>query len=177
MEEGKTAGRTTLRQRFGGLATAHACYSLLGAFLFPALFVMQMGEADLSRFSIALQGILSMAIYFFLGVLAAGWGEWSVPTTREKVWMIVLPCAVLMVWEALILAILCLPMGASVFSWILALVLFGMVSPSCWFYICCGFLCESVFTSALLAAVLPPLLFGLGSFWQAKRQAAKKEEP
>lgn len=103
MEERETAGRTTLKQRFGGFATAHICYSLLGDFLFPALFLMQMGEVDLSHFSIALQGILSMAVYFFLGVLAAGWGEWSVPTTREKVWAVVQPCFISVSWAALAL--------------------------------------------------------------------------
>lgn len=178
MEERETAGRTTLKQRFGGFATAHICYSLLGVSLFSALFLMQMGEADLSRFSIALQGILSMAVYFFLGVLAAGWGEWSVPTTREKVWAVVQPCFISVSWAALaLLAMRHVSVDEDAFLLILPsvfLVSILLAAPSSFFFLIWAGLGLNPIVSALLAAVLPPLLFGLGSFWQAKRQKAEK---
>ena len=178
-ENAAPAERTTLWERFGGFAMAHICYSLVGMVIYPILFGMLISSsADLvvKGALIVLFGSLSMAVYFLMGMLTAKWRDWSVPTAKEKVWAVVQPCFISVSWAIFILALVYVLDGVdTTLAVVVGLISWVMASPSSWFYICCGFVCGSITLSALWAAVLPPLLFGLGSFWQSKRQERKRQ--
>ncbi len=179
--EGETAppaARTTLGRRFFGFAMAHACYDLLGVtVLWLTLFTVLGAVDDMTVLTVlaALFGFVSMAVYFPLGMLAAWWGDWSVPTAREKVWAVVQPCLISVSWAALVLW----SASSSELRLLLSTTMpisMMLAAPSSFFFLCCAFVCRRFGLSALLAAVLPPLLFGLGSFWQAKRRSGRKAE-
>lgn len=177
-EAAAAAARTTLGRRFCGFAMAHICYDLLGvAVLWLVLFTVLGNVDDMTVFTIlaALFGSVSMVIYFPLGLLAAWWGDWSVPTAREKVWAVLQPCLISVSWAALTLW--SLPhSGTNLLFTLMLPVSMTLAAPSSFFFACCLFVCRSWNLSALLAAVLPPLLFALGSFWQAERRGDREEE-
>lgn len=154
---------TTLKERFKGFALYHLAYS---AILFVCLFASSPFMYDIGFKGLALFSLLSITLYFPLGMWKAKRGCWTVPTRRELCLAILQPCGVSILWALL------LPLSLGIVQfYFLASFLFA--APSSCFVLCSfrwisghsGFL-----LAVLFAAVLPPLLFALGSFFQAKRQ-------
>ncbi len=177
-EAAPPAARTTLGKRFGGFAMAHVCYTLLGAAVLWLILVTALGAVEDVKVLVILAVLFSfasMAVYFPLGMLMAWWGDWGVPTTKEKIWAVVQPCLISVSWAALVLW----SASSSGLRLLLSATIpisAALAAPSSFFFVCFGLVCRRFGLSALLAAVLPPLLFGLGSFWQAKRRSDREEK-
>lgn len=171
---------TPLKTRFAGFAVCYILYSFVFFFLFLIALVasapyavayapnMEHPGIPLPTVPLLIFGLVSMLPYFPLGMLAAKLGRWSVPSTREVLLFIVWPSALFAVWLML------LRHGASsLLSFTPAFLAappfyFAVFSAVVFAILGVGWLTPVL--SPLLAAVLPPLLFALGSFWQAKRQ-------
>ncbi len=164
-----TPSATTTKERFKGFARYHFTYS----FLFLVFFTLVLVVATLPSLPVELLAVLcviSMLLYFPLGMLAAKRRGWTVPTLQGACLAILQPCGVSVLW------VLLFPLIDGAFQ-IYAILSVLFAAPSSSFFI---FLLASkpsdllstmyLFGAALLAAVLPPLLFALGSFCQAKRQ-------
>lgn len=180
-----TPGRTTWKQRFCGFAYCHFAYSLFSLLFVLVWIVVGRVTENLENGYFILdglmwvEGILSMVLYFPLGMLETKWEKWTAPTGKEVLLAVILPCLVSIPWAGTVL------IGMGVEAWgILALCLgpisFMLAGPSSYFVAFfstrlpgSGF--ENVVIAGLLAAVLPPLLFAFGSWWQAKRQCASSE--
>lgn len=163
---------TTLKERFKGFALYHILYSLafcafctlisplLAACLFSA-------GAYFLYLIVPLLCIVGMALYFPLGMRKAKRGHWTVPSGKELCLAVLLPCLISVPWA------LMFPVSSQEFSLYFPISA-TFAAPSSLFV----FLSFAVSPSsypvfvffALFAAVLPPLLFALGSFCQAKRQ-------
>lgn len=174
--------RTTLKDRLLGFLLCHFIYD--AAFLFllcvaAGCFARAGGSLAPSAPSkepvpsgvpvlILLIWILCMAVYFFLGVLKARLGKWTAPTRREALSVIGWSCG----GTAVVLALLVV--GVDVFGglvWICAI----LAAPSCFFALLSPLFFPSVGGAAILvflppAAILPALLFALGSFFPGKGQ-------
>lgn len=172
---------TSLKKRFVGFLLCHWGYNTTFIALYWTLSFYS-DEASSSPFPLAssvFSGIralppivllLSIIVpYFLLGVLTARLDKWIIPTRQEK-FLATVRLSIVPVSYALLFALLY--MGGSFYLTIGMILL--AVPPYCF-----GRLFLSLFPfngsvafvlSALLAAVLPPLLFSLGSFFQAKRQ-------
>lgn len=170
--------RTTLKQRFCGFAYQHFAYSFFGLlFVLVFLLVGSLPETESSYIIMDglmwMAGILSMTLYFPLGMLEAAWKKWAVPTGKEVLLGMGQPCLVSVTWAGLVLA------GIFAEAWVvvmgLAVISALLAGPSSYFVLFFatrlpGTDFENLVFAALLAAVLPPMLFTLGSWWQAKRQ-------
>lgn len=169
MSEPVTPPATTAKARFKGFARYHFTYS----FLFLVFFALVLVVATLPSLPVELLAVpcvISMLLYFPLGMLAAKRRSWTVPTLRGACLAILQPCGISVLW------VLLFPLIDGAFQ-IYAFLSVLFAAPSSSFFI---FLLVSkpsdllstmyLFGAALLAAVLPPLLFALGSFFQAKRQ-------
>lgn len=170
---------TTVKERFKGFALYHLLYSLF-FFTFFVCFVSFSYFLDaipietrpamaVQQFILYLSIPLSMVLYFPLGMWKAKRGRWTVPSGKELCLAVALPCLVSVTWALLF------PLSIEVIQlYLLISAIFA--APSSFFVIYLSLLLDPYllnwvgFTVALLSAVLPPLLFALGSFWQAKRQ-------
>lgn len=122
---------------------------------------------------ILLVWVLSMAVYLLLGVLKARLSRWTVPTRREAALTLAWSCG-----EAVALALLVMGIAASGGWFVLFCALFA--APSCffalyltlfiahWADLMLPFFLLAVALAVVLAVALPPALFALGSFLQAK---------
>lgn len=116
-------------------------------------------------------GVVCMLPYFPLGMLKAKRGCWTVPTRRAAYLAILQPCGISVLW------VLLSRLSAEIFQlFFLVLILFA--GPSTYFSFFCSAVLRtlgvgwlSLIFAPLLSAILPPLLFGLGSFWQSRRQS------
>lgn len=116
-------------------------------------------------------GVVCMLPYFPLGMLKAKRGCWTVPTRRAAYLAILQPCGISVLW------VLLFPLSAEIIQlYLLVSILFA--APSTYFSFFCSAVLRtlgvgwlSLIFAPLLSAILPPLLFGLGSFWQSRRQS------
>lgn len=164
---------TTLKERFKGFALYHILYSLafcaFCTLISPLLAACLLSAGAYLLYSIVpLLCIVGMALYFPLGMRKAKRGRWSVPTGKELCLAALLPCLISVPW------VLMLPLLLEVLQLYL-LISAVLAAPSSLFVLFfsltvnpTSYLVFDLF--ALFAAVLPPLLFALGSFCQAKRQ-------
>lgn len=191
LEELSETTTTSLKERFKGFALYHIRYSFaFVAFLLLALFVLAQFTtswapnapdpghgSDTSVLPLIILEAICMLLYFPLGMLAAKRGRWTVPSRREKLLAIAQPCVVSISWVLLLL--LSKQLGVLVLENICVVLSCLFAAPSSFFsffFTAIIFFCGIIpgrfvfFAAPLLSAILPPLLFGLGSFWQAKRQ-------
>lgn len=164
---------TTTKERFKGFALYHVVYSFLFLICFALVFpFFTTGIFTISSslfYSVMpLFGILSMALYFPLGMRKAKQGHWTVPSGKELCLAVLLPCLISVSWVFLF------PLSNELFLFYF-LISAIFAAPSSLFVIVAIVLSLTSDLSVcifagLFAAVLPPLLFALGSFWQAKRQ-------
>lgn len=187
---------TTLDARFNGFAAAHLSLSalvLLAIMVLPRLTTMTTKTALWNWFEegVPLVVALLMGIYFPLGMLVARVKKWTAPQTRrERVLAVLRPAAVAWVWALVVLVTVWLnvlgvvEMRPELFMALLTLS-FLFASPSSyvmlfsfavdWPSSVAG---KVIFLNlqGFLVGLLPPLLFALGSFWQAKRQMTDEEK-
>lgn len=176
---------TTLKERFKGFALYYILYSFIFSFLFVLVFIASMlyamspasniewPDIPVLLIPLVIFGGISILPLFPLGMLKAKRGHWTVPTRKESILAVVWPSVVFGIW----LAILMLPIWASSIYTFLLYISALCAAPFIYF----GFSCCVVvrilqvewlafILAPLLSIVLPPLLFALGSFCQAKRQ-------
>lgn len=169
----------TLKQRLWDFLGTHL---LLNALTFIPLvlctiFFVADHMTTLAHPWLALPAFLTVAAYFPLGAWRAKRGGWGGPGRRDGVLATVLPAAVSILCVACVLLVT-VAANAGLF---LLFLLFFAPQLAFWFtFVLLPFsspvdsflINQSLALFALiLAALLPPLLFTLGSYWQSKRQA------
>lgn len=137
------------------------------------------GPSGIPLLPVALFAALGMALYFPLGMLAARRGKWTAPTPQEKLQSIARSFGALAAWVLLLFCLFAIShldgqLGYAMIN--LAILGLMAVGPSVLSVLCLmpimGDMGMFVFSLVcLLCAILPPLLFGLGSFWQSRRQS------
>ncbi len=172
---------TTVSQRFNGFAVCHLAYSLLS--LIPAFCVyMKVVEAPFLAVTLWLLPVVLIALYFPMGMLAAWVSEWTPPRTLRERWLaIALPTLAAWLWVVFVLVCIVGEWG-DLFMLVLALS-FLLAAPSSLFVVTlCGWSLllgnsglVALGVCGLIAGALPPLLFALGSFWQAERKQKKED--
>ncbi len=180
MDESHVKKPITIAQRFGGFAATHIAYSLL------CLLSLYLAGSGIGLVGLGLiwwmLPLTLVALYFPLGMLIAQLTKWTPPGTgRERRLAILLPtlvawtwvCVVLVMvvgeWEEPFMAILAISFFFAAPSSILVTILIGPLSQIS------DNLILSLGLSGLISGLLPPLLFALGSFWQAGRRKKKEE--
>lgn len=166
-------GATTAGDRFGGFAMAHLALSVLMVSFAP----FELAILDvLPEWTWSFVSVLMMGFYFPLGILTAWMGNWTLPqTTKEGFMAVISPTVVAWIWVGIVLWSVSLD-GDSAMSALPIIFFLSIIfaTPSSVFVIFCWW---DSFTQllwcGLLAGLLPPLLFALGSFWQGSRQARK----
>lgn len=166
---------TTVFQRVKGFAACHILFSLTS--LMCVLYPLLPNGSEVGFFILV---ISMMLIYFPLGVLKAWLSNWTEPQTQQKKALaVLLPAIVAWVWVGIVLVTIMGEME-ELFMVVFAISFLFAVPSSLFVVMLFIFLPHATLTTGLgfcglMAGFLPPLLFALGSFWQAKRQAAGKE--
>lgn len=173
---------TPQKERFLGFGIGHFTLSLL------TVFLLWCGGAFLGRSTFPewanLAGpLLSVAAYFPVGYLVSALRGWSPPETGEAALLaVMLPTAAAWLWVAVVLTSMG---GEFLFALVFGFSIF-LAAPSSLFVLGMLFSCDWLLFAenglaalglcGLIAGFLPPLLFALGSFWQAGRRRKKEEE-
>lgn len=167
---------TKLRWRFGFFLGCHLFVDLLSLVpLVAFLVILGYTPADDPAFAwYYLPNLLSMAVYFPLGMLMAKGAQWTVPSWRHSLLTIVLPAALwlfLFIW--VIFTAGTVSTGSPVF-----IPVFLLTAPQTAFCLATQLILQRVHMESLFlllallpALLLPSLLFTLGSAWQSRRQA------
>ena len=172
---------TPQKERFLGFAMGHFTLSLLtilllwcgGAFL---------GRSTFTEWANLVGPLLPVAAYFPGGYLVSALCGWSPPETGEAALLaVMLPTAGAWLWVAVILISIG---GDLLFALVFGISIF-LAAPSSLFVLGMLFSCDWLLFAdnglvalglcGLLSGLLPPLLFALGSFWQAGRRKKKEE--
>lgn len=176
--------RTTMLARFGRFAAGHfllsictniVCLGLL-ALLVPLL---QFGQEPAPQAYIVLVVIL-MGAYFPVGAYTAARQGWTRPSGwLERILAVFLPALVAWAWEGLMIAGLFGSSGRVYTSLVMIFISlsFFLAFPSTFFVFFCTLNSLTwplgswhFFLVAIMAGLLPPLLFAAGSFWQAWKE-------
>lgn len=159
---------TTQQERFGGFALAHLSLSVLSLALWMLILSVELPWGVNMTFS-----IITLLIYFPLGMFAAWMEGWTVPFTAGERWQAVLyPTAVAWAWVGVVISALLSGNGPFFLLVFPTSMLFA--APSSVFILVTlplwdrGELWGGLALVGLLAGVLPPLLFAWGSFCQAR---------
>lgn len=180
--------QTTLGERFSGFAAYHFGLSLsLGGVVCTGLItilipiIATVAETGAGRLLLILS---MMLIYAPLGAVAAAFRKWTVPSTRrEKILAVLQPAAVAWLWVGVVELVIALG-GTAAASLVLIVFMLSIwfAAPSSIVVISCADLwafgsdLENMLGLAvvgMIAGFLPPLLFALGSFWEASRREKK----
>ena len=166
----------TVAQRFAGFAECHILYSLISC---PVLFALGWIPID-SMFITVGVVILLLLLYFPLGKLKASFSSWAAPRVlQEKVLAVLLPTIVAWIWVLVVLVSVISEMPDLFMVVFAASFLFAL--PSSLFVVTLFALLPSAsFTMGLgvwglVAGILPPLLFALGSFVQSEKREKGRE--
>ncbi|MDE6107908.1 MAG: hypothetical protein K2F83_04440, partial [Oscillospiraceae bacterium] len=180
---------TSLWIRFKGFAAWHFGVSImLSAFLSIPLgtIFLSIGMA-LKEWGIEINGTMlcwllgltMMGMYYPMGIMAAG-SEWTYPKTwKEKVRAVMQPTMVAWFWVATVLATLLLGSDFLLVEFFISLFLAApssvvvLLSIRWWPFGSVVWDFVSLILIGLISGFLPPLLFALGSFWQASRRERK----
>lgn len=166
----------TLKQRlwdfFGAHLLLNFCALLpLGLFYY---FSRMVYEPGFLQCLLSLPCLLALVAYFPLGAWRAKKKQWGAASLGCNALTILLPAMGFSLLSRLVLALPVL--STVVFLWLL----FAFFAPQTAFILTVGHLLINAPASGpnvsfsplfYLAALLPPLLFTLGSYWQSKRQA------
>lgn len=182
---------TTLAARFGWFALGHFLISIVLTALFvcvigPLAAVVMDGAPEWTA-SALLAGMTTLALgaYFLAEAYTASARRWTAPAKdAERFLAILLPTLVAWAWEGAAIAGMAgdFPLLQALAGMLLYSALF-LASPSVLFlFFCMGVLHVGMWLDdpgfwmmAALAGALPPLLFALGSFWQAGRRPTPPE--
>lgn len=184
---------TTLAARFGWFALGHCLISVVVSALFvcavgPVAAVALDGRSEWAA-SALLGGMTTLALgaYFIAGAYTASSRRWTPPAGGiERFLAVLLPALAAWAWEGTAIAGMASdgsPGLQALAGFLLYAALF-LAAPSVLFlFFCVGILNVGLWLDepgfwvmAFLAGFLPPLLFALGSFWQAGRGPLPSEE-
>ena len=175
---------TPQRERFLGFTLGHFALSLLTVLLLWLGSALHRGKAFAQWVNAAIP-LLATAAYLPVGYGISALRRWTPSNTkREKLLSIALPTAVAWGWVAVVLITMTARIEALV-SIVFTLSLF-LAAPSSLLVVGMLLSCDWLLFAdnglaalglcGLIAGFLPPLLFALGSFWQAERRKKKKKE-
>lgn len=174
---------TPQRERFLGFALGHFLLSLLTVLLLWLGGALYRGEAFTQWVNAAIP-LLAVAAYLPAGYGISALRKWTPANTkREKFLSFALPTAVAWGWVTVVLITMTARIEALV-SVVFTLSLF-LAAPSCLLVLGLLLSCDWLLFAenglaalglcGLIAGLLPPFLFALGSFWQTERRTKRKE--
>lgn len=175
---------TSIPARFGWFAAGHLIVSLItcGVMFCIAFPLSALAEGVPSWLPLTIMTgstVFAIGGYFIAGAYTAKARRWTPPSSKEDaVLAVLLPALVAWTWEGVAIAGMA---GETAFlqalaAFLLYIALF-LAAPSVLFIFFCATILGagmffddmSFWVMVVLAGFLPPLLFALGSFWQASR--------
>ena len=173
---------TSTAARFGWFAAGHF---LLSICVCSAAWLLLLVTAQLSetwgKVLLGAAAVLAVGAYFPVGAFTAARRRWTLPAARwDAALSVLLPTLVAWTWEGIVIFSILhadASFWASLAITLVYLALF-LATPSVIFVFFCFIGLDlgwqgnfSFWVIAVLAVLLPPLLFAAGSFWQAGRTA------